>query len=206
MKILFIYPPQSPYVLAPSNFEPLALEILASTVSGHNVKILDLRFESLSILRHLLRSYTPDLIGVTVNNTMQVNRALRVLKFIRETYPSSLNIVGGHHPSLSPQDFYVSYVDTIFVGWAEKSFPQYVEALELKKQVESIPGVIILQKGIASRQTKNAGDFEPSDIPLPNRSLVQKYRKGYKDEIYLQSLDDMEPKLCLDNIRYLTHL
>ena len=183
MKILFIYPPQSPYVLAPSNFEPLALEILASTVSDHNVKILDLRFESLSILRYLLRSYTPDLIGVTINNTMQVNQALRILKFIRETYPSGINIVGGHHPSLAPQDFYVSYVDAIFVGWAEKSFPQYVDALQSNKQVESIPGVIVLKNGIATSQTKNAGDISPNDIPLPNRSLVQKYRKRYKDEI-----------------------
>ena len=183
MKILFVYPPRSPKVLAPSNFEPLALEILASTVSDHEVKIIDLRFESISMLGRLLSSYIPDIVGITVNNTIHVNQALKVLKFIRLNNPNGINIVGGHHPSLTPQDFYTEYVDAIFLGWAEKSFPQYVKSIATNGPLDSIPGVVILRSRIPISQNSNFYDLDPDDIPFPDRSLPQKYRKRYRDEL-----------------------
>jgi len=79
MKILLIYPPQSAEAIAPSNFEPLALEILASTIPDHYVKIFDMRFENLSSLKYELNFGTPDVVGLSVNNTIQVNQALKLL-------------------------------------------------------------------------------------------------------------------------------
>src|SRR6056297_680326 len=61
MKVLLIYPPQSPCAIAPSNFEPLTLEVLASTLPNHEVTVFDMRFETLSALEHLIQARDFDL-------------------------------------------------------------------------------------------------------------------------------------------------
>ena len=147
MNILLIYPPKNPKTLTPSNLEPLALEILAATVRSHNVKIIDLRFDTISKLDLLLKNYCPDVVGISVNNTIQVNQSKYVLKHIKNLYPQIINVVGGHHPTLTPEDFYKSYVEAIFLGWAEKSFPEYISYLESNKNEEMLPGIILLKNG-----------------------------------------------------------
>ena len=102
MNILFIYPPVSSKVLAPCNFEPLALEVLASKVPTHNLKIVDMRFESEKNFVEIIHSFNPTMVGISVNNTIQVNQSKNILKHIKSLNPYILNIVGGHHPTLVP--------------------------------------------------------------------------------------------------------
>ena len=87
MNILFIFPPHNQKVLIPANFEPLAFEILTQTVPEHTVKILDLRFDHFDQLNHLLSSFKPQVIGLTVNNTIHINQAKEILKYIKRDVP-----------------------------------------------------------------------------------------------------------------------
>jgi radical SAM superfamily enzyme YgiQ (UPF0313 family) len=183
MRILLIYPHHNPHILAPTNFEPLSLEILASTVPNSVVNIVDLRFEPISEVGSLIDSYRPDIAGITVNNTIQVNKTKEIINFIREKDTKIRIIVGGHHVSLMPEDFFIPSVNAVFLGWAEISFPQYVECLRLGKSLDVIPGVIILQDGLPINQPKPCLEVKPENIPLPDRDLTKKYRNRYTDEL-----------------------
>lgn len=183
MNILFIYPPISPKVLVPSNFEPLALEILASRISNHNVKIVDMRFESEKNFIEIIHNFNPTMVGISVNNTIQVNQSKNILKRIQSLNPHILSIVGGHHPTLVPEDFYESYVEAIFLGWADKSFSRYVNYIEAKIKKESLKSIILLKNGSPDYINKQFTGLKNSDIPTPERDLVIKYRKKYRNEI-----------------------
>ena len=183
MRILLIYPPKNPEVLVPSNFEPLAFEILANTVTSDEVKILDLRFEPASILDKILTYETPDIIGITVNNTIQVNQSKQILRYIKNYNSKIKTIVGGNHPTLAPYDFYTPYTDAIFIGWAEKSFPQYIDLIKSNKENNSIAGIIQLRNGHPTTPKYTFSKIETDDIPIPNRNITAQYSKHYKNEL-----------------------
>jgi radical SAM superfamily enzyme YgiQ (UPF0313 family) len=183
MRILFIYPPNNPHVLTPSNFEPLALEILATLVPGHDVLILDMRYESYASLKQALSHFRPDITGLSCNNTVQVSRSVEVVNFIRAHYPSSLNLVGGHHVTLIPWDFYLPSVDFIFTGWAERSFPEFIDAYGNGRPTDAIAGIITLQNGKPIREMENRFDIQASEIPFPDRNVTRKYWNHYRNEI-----------------------
>jgi len=187
MKILLIHPPKNKVALAPSNFEPLALEILAATVPTHKVHILDMRFETSDTLKKTISGFRPSLVGITVNNSLDVSTAFKLLKKIHKTDPSIHIAIGGHHPTSIPSDFYTPEVDTIFTGWADKSFPAYVNAMETGMTPDEIPGLIILENGLPVSIQKNQYDLLPDEIPFPNRELTKKYRKRYRNEIGFRS-------------------
>lgn len=187
MKIMLIYPPENSVVLAPSRYEPLALEVLAATIPGHDVEIIDMRFESYSTLDSVLETFSPKIVGVTVNNTIQVRQGLEVLEFIKHNHPASITIVGGHHPSIVPEDFYRPSIDYLFIGWAEKSFPLFIKNFEDGNPLNNIPGIIILKNGILVSKVENSYDLQPHEIPFPRRDLTRKYWKKYRNEIGLKT-------------------
>jgi radical SAM superfamily enzyme YgiQ (UPF0313 family) len=182
MKILLIQPPKNPEAIAPDNMEPLALEVLAATVPEHEVRILDLRFEPAGELRRCLRSFRPQLAGVSVNNTIHVRAAQNILQRVRQTLPSANLVVGGHHPTLVPQDFYSPAVDAVFRGWADRSFPEYVRALEKGNAGVCLPGVSVLRQGQPVNGDPGLAPTEARDIPLPRRELAARHRGRYRDE------------------------
>ena len=163
MNILFIHPPHNPEELVPSNFEPLALEILASTVHWHNVKIVDLRFETLPHFIKILNDFGPDVAGISVNNTIHVNPAKRILEHIKNFNNEIITVVGGHHPTLAPKDFYIPFVNVIFIGWADKNFPKYIHHLESKNDDEILTGLIILKNGHPIYQNHQFTKLDASD-------------------------------------------
>jgi radical SAM superfamily enzyme YgiQ (UPF0313 family) len=183
VKILLVNPPKNPQALAPDAMEPLALEVLAATIAEHDARILDLRFESEGTLPRMLLAFNPRIVGVTVNNTVYVRAALRVLQEIKRILPEALVIVGGHHPTMVPEDFQVPDVDAIFFGWADTSFPAFVRAVDSGHNGTSIPGVLALQRGVPVNDRTSAARLCAADVPLPDRALTRRYRRHYRDEL-----------------------
>ncbi len=182
MKILLIQPPKNPEAIAPDAMEPLALEVLAATVPEHEVRILDLRFEPEEELPHCLQEFRPDLAGVSVNNTIHVRAAQDLLRRVRRTLPSAKRIVGGHHPTLVPEDFHSPDVDAVFRGWADRSFPGYIRELESGGDGSRLAGVSVLRQGRPVSADTALAPAEARDIPLPRRELAARYRRRYRDE------------------------
>ena len=183
MKVLLIHPSNNKNSIAPGKFEPLSLTTLAATIPEHEVQIIDLRIDSQRKLDKAIRSYQPKVIGMTANNTIHVYSALRTLEHINNIYPEAKIVVGGHHPTMLPDDFRKPYVDAIFYGWAEKSFPAYIDALSNGHKFEYIQGIEILKDGKTVIKNKNQWDLRASEIPFPRRDLITKYLGKYRSDM-----------------------
>ena len=182
MRILFIYPPMNRISIVPSNYEPLAFEILAATVPQHSTDFIDMRYENSSALIRTIAEYKPDVVGVTVNNTIDVYKAQQSIRRVREKDPHTKIVVGGKHVSLVPSDFYLPEIDAIFVGWADRSFPRYISAVAASSNDTELPGVISVREGRPIFPRILFDDIGSSDIPTPDRSLSRKYWSRYRDD------------------------
>jgi radical SAM superfamily enzyme YgiQ (UPF0313 family) len=182
MKILLVQPPKPEKALGGEDFsifEPLALEYLAAGVVGdHDVRILDMRLDP--ELDSLLRGYQPDVVGIT-SYTVHVNIVRRLFEQIKAFNPNVLTIVGGHHATVMPQDFYTPCIDIIVMGEGVFPFREVVLRLEKKKELVGIPGGCFHGKGTL---VIHAGDQNPDldALPFPRRDLTARYRKSYFSE------------------------
>jgi len=184
MRILLIHPPDNRFSIAPGRLEPLGLEVLAACLPGHDVQIIDLRIDGIRELDRQLSVFRPGVAGLTVNNTINVIAARSVLDHIRTRHPEVALIVGGHHPTMIPSDFHIPSVDYIFLGWAEKSLPAFLEALENSGDLSLIDGIEILEKGRLLMRREIGSDLKASEIPFPRRDLVQKYLNRYRSDMF----------------------
>lgn len=125
MRVLLIHPQDNKVSLAPGILEPLALEVLAATIPEHEVQILDLRIDNIHELDHQLSYFKPNVTGITVNNTIHLKPARRILNHIRSRDSHVIQLVGGHHPTMLPEDFHMPCVNIVFLGWAEKLVRHY---------------------------------------------------------------------------------
>ena len=109
MKILLIQPAKPEKALGGEDFsifEPLALEYLAAGVAAdHDVRIPDMRLDPDLDLH--LRDFRPDVAGIT-SYTVHVNTVNRLFKQVKAFSPEIHTVVGGHHATVRPQDFYLS--------------------------------------------------------------------------------------------------
>src|SRR5688572_28050436 len=120
MKILLIWPNSRNEVLGWGDLgaiaEPLALEYLAAGLAqdGHQVTVLDLRLHPHALPR-TLDELAPDVVGVTAFS-MHVITALAVCARVKARFPDCRTIVGGHHATFLPEDFFEPQVDFVISG------------------------------------------------------------------------------------------
>lgn len=185
MRVLLIQPPENKFSIAPGRLEPLGLEVLAACIPRHDVRIIDLRVDSPVELNRQLLVFSPDVVGVSVNNTIQVVETWELLRHIRGSHPRAIIAVGGHHPTMIPQDFHLPSVDFIFLGWAEKSFPAFIECLEKGRDFYDIEGLEVLENGKRVFRSENPFKLKASEIPYPRRDLVKKYLRSYRSDSFM---------------------
>jgi len=157
--------------------EPLGLETIAAAAPGHDVRILDLRCQN--NLAEEVRSFDPDVVGVTAL-TPEVYAARDVLAEVKSIRPGIFTLVGGHHASLLPEDFYLPQVDAILVGEGEQSFARLIRALEGQSDPAGVPNLIVRQ-GDGSFHANLVGPMEIDldTLALPRRDLTERYRPEY---------------------------
>ena len=148
MRVLLIQPPHcsNSFVYKSSIPEPLACEILASTIPHHDVKILDMRLDN-SRLYEEIESFRPDVVGAGCV-TAGYYECIKVLKETKALNPEIITIVGGHHPSVMPQDFAKDFIDFIVIGEGEKTFPELIDSLELKRDFLRSKGLQFQEMGV----------------------------------------------------------
>src|SRR5512139_374234 len=167
MKILLVQPAKPEKALGGEDFhtyEPLALEYLAAGVAGsHDVRILDMRLDP--DLDSLLRGYQPDVVGIT-SYTVHVNTVKRLFQQIKAFNPDIVSVVGGHHATVMPEDFYTPYIDVIVKGEGVVSFREVILRLEKKKDLSGVSGAVSVENGpIVIHQGDRDADLD--SLPLP---------------------------------------
>lgn len=182
MKILLVQPAKPEKALGGEDFhiyEPLALEYLAAGVAGdHDVRILDMRLEA--DLDSVLRGYQPDVVGIT-SYTVHVNAVKRLFKQIKAFNTDIVSVVGGHHATVMPEDFYTPYIDVIVTGEGVFSFREIILRLEKKMDLSGIPAAVYVENGpIVIHQGDRETDLDA--LPFPRRDLTAHYRNSYFSE------------------------
>jgi radical SAM superfamily enzyme YgiQ (UPF0313 family) len=180
MKILLIKPPQIPNLPKTTLYEPLELEYLAASVRGLTVRILDMRIDS--NLHRVLLNFKPDLVGISAY-TCEYNTAVQILKEIRLSDKSIITVVGGHHATFMPNDFVLPWVDGIFLGYADNTFPQYINALGNPDKLRGIPNIGIVNNNSVYFTKRDLTVPDLNSLPMPDRSLTSRYRNKYYDSV-----------------------
>lgn len=182
--------------------EPLALEYIGAVAKqrGHEVRIIDLRLYP-DALDSALESFTPDIVGVTAFS-MHVSAAKAVLRRAKEIVPRCITVVGGHHATILPEDFFVAEVDFVVCGEGTGKFGELLDSLTQGMSRPNIGGVwrqtipdeqrhlgivdeidpLMFTVGLDGRTFVYGGPEEPfniSRIPSPDRSLTSDFRQRY---------------------------
>ncbi|RPI64168.1 MAG: radical SAM protein, partial [Planctomycetaceae bacterium] len=157
--------------------EPLALELLAASVSQHDLRILDMRIDD--NLQAALSSFQPDIVALTALTT-EVYAAQDVLADVKKFSPEIFTVVGGHHVSLIPDDFFLPQVDAIILGEGELSFPQLVNAVSKHAPLANLPNLIWKDgDGNFIHNPLVSDDLAMDRLPIPRRDLTREYRPEY---------------------------
>lgn len=185
MHILLIQPPIHPESMAGGTMEPLALEVLGGAIRDERdlpedtrVEILDLRIESEGALERKLADFKPRIVGIT-GITMDYPCVMQVLGRVREFAPSVVTVVGGHHATMVPHDFYVPAVDIIVRGQGISSLPRIVRAMHAGESVKPGKGILV-REDQSFAGDPDTWDFERVPMPAPDRSLTFRYRRRYR--------------------------
>jgi radical SAM superfamily enzyme YgiQ (UPF0313 family) len=164
--------------------EPVALTAVGAAVPEHEVHVLDMRLEPETALANALVELMPDVVGTT-SMTTDAYQAKAVLRMARAIRPQALTVVGGHHPTLCPDEFDVDYVDVVVQGEGELTFRELVQRWESQRVTgdRTFPGV----RGVRYRDPAGEMVANPKreqtarldDLPVPDRRLIAKYEGRY---------------------------
>jgi hopanoid C-3 methylase len=188
MKILLVQPaPFEPGRLGLENViwlsEPVGLTSIAAMVPDHDVRIMDMRLEEDLAYNQMLHEFKPDLVGTT-SMTTDCYQAKALMHIAKNTLGDScFTIVGGHHPTLAPHDFYDDCVDALCIGEGEDTFVELVEHLDgggSSRELDAIPGLRYRDATDAWVQSSKRGQERELDtFPVPARHLIKKYSNDY---------------------------
>lgn len=187
MRILLINPPNSGRSIPEEHYgmtsikmilkgEPLSLETLAGNLTGHDVKILDLKVEPDS-LEDTVEVFRPDIVGITCV-TCEANTVVKISDTVRRL-TGAIVVVGGHHPTLDPDFFNRSSIDYVVTGVGKASFKELVDAVH-DKDGRSVDGIFKTQPGGTMKgRFRNFSDADLVDEKPPRYDLVRDYRHTY---------------------------
>ena len=152
MNILLIWPNSRNEVLGWGDLgaiaEPLALEYLAAGVKqdGHSVRVLDLRLHP-DALVSMLRDFRPDIVGVTAFS-MHVLTALAICARVKSELPDCCTVIGGHHATFLPEDFFQPQIDLVVSGEGVEHLRCIANARAAGMSMPAIPGVWARHDGV----------------------------------------------------------
>jgi radical SAM superfamily enzyme YgiQ (UPF0313 family) len=182
VKILLVQPAKPEKALGGEDFsiyEPLALEYLAAGVAkDYDVRILDMRIDR--DLDSHLREYRPDVVGIT-SYTVHVNTVKKLSQQIKTLNPDIVTVVGGHHATIIPSDFYTPFIDVIITGEGVFPFKEVIAHLEKKMELSRIPRAATGGNGIVVL-SQSAQNIDLDALPFPRRDLTAEYRNSYFSE------------------------
>jgi len=203
MKILLINPPRSPenMILASAPAEakhfihkkligpPLGLLTIAEAVKDHDVTVFDMKgeYDLISdapepdqMVMELLEKINPDVVGTTVI-TSELYFGLNILRTAKKFNPNILTIAGGLHTTLCPEDLNDPAVDVVCPGQASYTFRDTIKALEAKKPLESVKGILIRkgQKLVSTGTLPFYFDTADKHFLMPDRSHLERWRSTY---------------------------
>src|SRR5680860_610757 len=158
--------------------EPLGLEMVAAALDDrHEVMLKDLRVER-DVFASVLADFRPQVVGVSSVFTVGMLQTLSVAETARAACPDAFVTVGGHHPSLHPDDFRHPAVDAIVVGEGEVTMGELTDVLAAGGDPAEVAGLVLnLPQGQHFTGTRFLQNLDA--LPQPRRSLTRSLRSHY---------------------------
>ncbi|EKD34763.1 MAG: radical SAM protein, partial [uncultured bacterium] len=161
--------------------EPLALEMLAGNLHGHEVRIVDLKAEPDGLAKLLAEGTGPDIVGFTAV-TCEANTVIRLAGQIKQGFGGKgpIVVVGGHHASCDPGYFNREDIDYVVVGLGKLTFRMLVDGLAQGREPADIPGIVRVRPGgpfIPAARKYTTADLV--DHLPPRYDLVETHRDKY---------------------------
>jgi len=157
--------------------EPLGLETIAGCIAEHKVRILDLRLEN--NLLEILKEFQPDFCGINCSFTIDVYQTREIAQKIKTWRKEVPVFVGGHHASLSPEDFYCPEINGVVIGEGEIALQEVIAALNTGGDLRKIPGLLLNEPSAPLRTPERPLIANLDEVPIPARQLTLRYRKHY---------------------------
>lgn len=179
MKILLVQPAQGRGLgfRSLAVVEPLGLEAVAGSLPEHTVKILDLRLEN--HLPEILKKFQPDFCGINCSFTIDVYQTQEIAEIIKAWRRDVPVFVGGHHASLSPEDFYCPAIDGVAIGEGEMVIRELIQTWETGKDLRTVPGLALNEASGLYYTPAHLLIDNLDELPTPARHLTQQYRQHY---------------------------
>ena len=179
MKVLLIYPPfphgegMTWVIRSP----PLSLLQLAAMIPDHHVELLDLNlYPNMTDkeLENKIKNF--DLLGISCM-TSQIKNVLKFCDMAKRNNVKTL--VGGFHPTLSPDFITYPNIDYIIRGEGEYAFKEFVEGLDPRE----ILGLSYKEPGNGNGgyHHNEPRPFVPNldHLPYPRKDLLDYSKAGY---------------------------
>ena len=188
MRILFIVASTGYYRSGLSN--PLGVLSIASYLKakGHDVKIYDRNIET-ARKNTIIKTYNPDIVGVSIVSSRGVKDAVKVSKTVRK-YGKPI-VWGGQIPTMNTQACLNNdFVDYVVMGEGELTFLELADKISQGESPDAIDGIAYKRNGQIIT-TKCRAFVNLEDIPLIDwtilnpRDYYQRYI--YDDLLYLFS-------------------
>jgi radical SAM superfamily enzyme YgiQ (UPF0313 family) len=182
MRVLLIWPKSRNEVLGWGDLgaiaEPLSLEYLAAAaqVDGHEVQVLDLRLHP-GDLDDTLGTFVPDVVGVTAFS-MHVRAAAEICRTVKRLVPGCRTVIGGHHASFLPEDFFKEHIDFVVTGEGVQPFRTLLTTLQSGEREVRVRGMWTARNG----RFEFGGEQPPFDLntlPQPDRTVTARDRSSY---------------------------
>ena len=130
---------------------------------------------------NVLEKYRPDFVGVTMI-TPVYSSCQKILKLVKQRYPYATLIVGGPHVTICKDEVLRDNreVDFAFVGEAEESIIEFIEAFSSNRKFSEIKGLIYRDKDKITFTGDRPRIQNLDRLPIPNRRLlhfIDKYHK-----------------------------
>lgn len=188
MRILLVYPKtEKRSIFADSLFagEPLALEYLAAGLQNHHdIKLYDMRFDH-TTLPEVIEAFSPDVVGFT-GYTYHVKAVKKLSQQVKNLSPGIVCVVGGHHATVSPHDYYIPSIDVVVRGEGVFTFNEIIERIEKKQNLAGIEGASVhTDGGFVENDPKLVMNVD--QFPFPDRSL----RHREKSDTRLEEVSSM---------------
>ncbi|MBU7042697.1 MAG: cobalamin B12-binding domain-containing protein [Theionarchaea archaeon] len=158
-------------------FPPLGICSLAAVLeeAGHDVQLVDLAVIKWDFewLKNKLRSFTPDIFGISAL-TASFPRTLLISHFLHEEFPDIPIVLGGIHPTFTDEKTLSENdeIDIIVRREGEITFLELLKAMEKGTSFKSIDGLTYREDGRIIRTPDRPFIKDLDSLPIPAYHLL----------------------------------
>lgn len=130
--------------LDPDPEEPLGIEyvLAAARKSGHTVRLFTPLDAPIDRLAEVIAEFGPDILAISMY-TCHVPDALLISSRLKKLLPEVKTVVGGPHPTATPDIVLCPEIDVAVIGEGEKTFCELLDAWAAGRPLEDVAGLAL---------------------------------------------------------------